>query len=70
MLNINLMIFSCYFRISQPIFSSSILAEMMKSDGSSSIPIVDGDYVPAVLAHEIMGIQVFICIDWICILDS
>ncbi|KMZ74691.1 Protein SMG9 [Zostera marina] len=50
----------------QPIFSSSILAEMMKSDGSSSIPIVDGDYVPAVLAHEIMGIQLGVFLSSIC----
>ncbi|XP_040381021.1 protein SMG9-like isoform X2 [Oryza brachyantha] len=42
----------------QPVFSPSILIDMMKPDGSSAIPILSGDPLSADLAHELMGIQV------------
>lgn len=42
----------------QPIFSPSVLAEMMRPDGSSSISVLNGENLSADLAHELMGIQV------------
>ncbi|XP_048226067.1 nonsense-mediated mRNA decay factor SMG9 isoform X2 [Ricinus communis] len=42
----------------QPVFSSSILAEMMRPDGSSTISVLSGENLSAELAHELMGIQV------------
>ncbi|OWM75751.1 hypothetical protein CDL15_Pgr021916 [Punica granatum] len=42
----------------QPVFSPSILAEMMKPDGSSTIPVLGGEPLFAELAHELMAIQV------------
>uniref|UniRef100_A0A0E0HK14 gluconokinase n=1 Tax=Oryza nivara TaxID=4536 RepID=A0A0E0HK14_ORYNI len=41
----------------QPVFSPSVLIDMMKPDGSSAIPILSGDPLSADLAHELMGIQ-------------
>lgn len=41
----------------QPVFSASVLAEMMRPDGSSSISILSGEPLSAELAHELMGIQ-------------
>lgn len=42
----------------QPIFSPSILVDIMKPDGSSAIPVLTGESLPADLAYELMGIQV------------
>lgn len=47
--------FFCHW---QPVFSPSVLAEMMRPDGSSTIPVLNGESLSAELAHEIMGIQV------------
>lgn len=41
----------------QPVFSASVLAEMMRPDGSSSISVLSGEPLSAELAHELMGIQ-------------
>ncbi|KAK4777061.1 hypothetical protein SAY86_005749 [Trapa natans] len=43
----------------QPVFSPSVLAEMMKLDGSSTIPVLGSESLSAELAHEIMAIQDF-----------
>ncbi|XP_058085762.1 uncharacterized protein LOC131233166 isoform X2 [Magnolia sinica] len=42
----------------QPLFSPSILAEMIRPDGSSSVSVLNGESLSADLAHELMGIQV------------
>lgn len=42
----------------QPIFSPSVLAEIMRPDGSSTISVLSGESVSAELAHELMSIQV------------
>ncbi|XP_058085763.1 uncharacterized protein LOC131233166 isoform X3 [Magnolia sinica] len=41
----------------QPLFSPSILAEMIRPDGSSSVSVLNGESLSADLAHELMGIQ-------------
>lgn len=46
------------FSHKQPVFSPSVLAEMMRPDGSSTIPVLSGETLSAELAHEIMNIQV------------
>ncbi|XP_010549827.1 PREDICTED: protein SMG9-like [Tarenaya hassleriana] len=50
----------------QPVFSPSILAEMIKPDSSSSIPVLAGESLTAELAHEIMCIQLGILLTSIC----
>ncbi|GAY48835.1 hypothetical protein CUMW_114720 [Citrus unshiu] len=42
----------------QPVFSSSVLAEIMRPDGSSTIPVLSGESLSAELALELMSIQV------------
>ncbi|KAG5090004.1 hypothetical protein JHK86_002616 [Glycine max] len=42
----------------QPVFSASVLAEMMRPDGSSTISVLSGETLSAELAHELIGIQV------------
>ncbi|XP_024641067.1 protein SMG9 [Medicago truncatula] len=42
----------------QPVFSASVLAETIKPDGSSTIPVMRGESLSAELAHELMDIQV------------
>ncbi|KAK9206076.1 hypothetical protein WN943_016347 [Citrus x changshan-huyou] len=42
----------------QPVFSSSVLAEIMRPDGSSMIPVLSGESLSAELALELMSIQV------------
>ncbi|KAJ4823542.1 hypothetical protein Tsubulata_044011, partial [Turnera subulata] len=42
----------------QPVSSPSVLAEMMRPDGSSTISVLSGENLSAELAHEIMAIQV------------
>lgn len=47
----------------QPVFSLSVLAEMIRPDGSSTISVFGGgEPLPAELAHELMSIQVCSCI--------
>ncbi|KAL6008236.1 hypothetical protein ACLOJK_033742 [Asimina triloba] len=41
----------------QPLFSPSILAEMIRPDGSSSVSVLNGEFLSADLAYELMGIQ-------------
>ncbi|CAK9223664.1 unnamed protein product [Sphagnum jensenii] len=47
----------------QPVFSPSVLSDIMRPDGSSSISVVGGDLMSAELAHELMGLQLgmFLC---------
>lgn len=42
----------------QPVFSPSVLAEMIRPDGSSTVPVISGEILSAELAHEMMSIQV------------
>ena len=42
----------------QPGFSPSVLAEIMRPDGSSTISVLSGESLSAELAHELMSIQV------------
>ncbi|WOK98329.1 protein SMG9 [Canna indica] len=51
---------------SQPIFSPSILLDMMKSDSSSSVPVLNGETLSADLAHELMGIQLGVFLASVC----
>ena len=46
------------FVVLQPVFSPSVLAEMMRPDGSSTISVLGGESLSSELAHELMGIQV------------
>lgn len=41
----------------QPVFSPSVLAEMIRPDGSSTIPVISGESLSAELAHELMTVQ-------------
>lgn len=61
----------------QPIYSPSVLVDMMRPDGSSTIPLLNGESLPADLAHELMGIQepsslafswlLFVMFCWLCL---
>lgn len=42
----------------QPVFSPSVLAEMIRPDGSSTVSVISGESLSAELAHELMSIQV------------
>ncbi|XP_009621075.1 uncharacterized protein [Nicotiana tomentosiformis] len=50
----------------QPVFSPSVLAEMIRPDGSSTVPIISGESLPAELAHELMSIQLGVLLASIC----
>ncbi|KAK2972853.1 hypothetical protein RJ640_028381 [Escallonia rubra] len=50
----------------QPVFSPSVLAEMIRPDGSSTIQILSGESLSAELAHELMGIQLGVLLASIC----
>ena len=39
-------------------FSPSVLAEIMRPDGSSTVSVINGESPSAELAHELMSIQV------------
>lgn len=43
----------------QPLFSSSVLVDLMRPDGSA-ISVMGGETMTAELAHEIMGLQVYL----------
>lgn len=42
----------------QPLFSASVLVDLMRPDGTSNISVMGGEVMSAELAHEIMGLQV------------
>ena len=44
----------------QPVFSPSVLAEITRPDGSSTVPVLSGETLPSELAYELMNIQVSI----------
>lgn len=50
--------FNNLYAVLQPVFSPSVLAEMMRPDGLSTISVLGGESLSAELAHELMGIQV------------
>ncbi|KAL5724688.1 hypothetical protein ACHQM5_007914 [Ranunculus cassubicifolius] len=50
----------------QPLFSPSVLAEMMRPDGSSTISLLNGEVLSADLAHELIGIQLALFLTSIC----
>ncbi|KAH7538426.1 hypothetical protein FEM48_Zijuj03G0198200 [Ziziphus jujuba var. spinosa] len=50
----------------RPVFSPSVLAEMMRPDGSSTIPVLSGESLSAELAHEVMSIQLGVLLTSIC----
>ncbi|KDP21771.1 hypothetical protein JCGZ_00558 [Jatropha curcas] len=50
----------------QPVFSPSILSEMMRPDGSSTISVLSGENLSAELAHELMAIQLGVLLASIC----
>ncbi|XP_039139586.1 protein SMG9-like [Dioscorea cayenensis subsp. rotundata] len=51
---------------SQPVFSPSVLLDMMKPDGLSTIPVLNGESLPADLAHELIGIQLGVFLASVC----
>ncbi|MCO5608843.1 hypothetical protein L7F22_063061 [Adiantum nelumboides] len=50
----------------QPLFSASVLTDLMRPDGSSSISVLAGESLPAELAHEMMGIQLGVFLASVC----
>ncbi|KAH6766632.1 hypothetical protein C2S52_017615 [Perilla frutescens var. hirtella] len=50
----------------QPVFSPSVLAEMIRPDGSSTISVISGESLSAELAHEMMSIQLGVLLASIC----
>ncbi|KAI3750945.1 hypothetical protein L2E82_21879 [Cichorium intybus] len=50
----------------QPVYSPSVLAEMIRPDGSSTISVLGGEPLPAELAHELMSIQLGVLLTSIC----
>ncbi|XP_075494666.1 uncharacterized protein LOC142532237 [Primulina tabacum] len=50
----------------QPVFSPSVLAEMIRPDGSSTLSVISGESLSAELAHEVMSIQLGILLASIC----
>lgn len=50
----------------QPVFSASILSEIMKPDGSSAISVITGESLSAELAYELMNIQLGVLLASIC----
>ncbi|KAL8551249.1 hypothetical protein ACS0TY_000365 [Phlomoides rotata] len=50
----------------QPVFSPSVLAEMIRPDGSSTISVVNGESLSAELAHEMMSVQLGVLLASIC----
>ncbi|KAL1822358.1 hypothetical protein ACET3Z_009136 [Daucus carota] len=50
----------------QPVYSPSVLAEMIRPDGSSTISVLGGESLSAELAHELMGIQLGVFLTSIC----
>ncbi|PNY09211.1 protein SMG9-like [Trifolium pratense] len=50
----------------QPVFSASVLSEMMRPDGSSTISVLSRESLSAELAHELMGIQLAVFLASVC----
>ncbi|KAK4433189.1 hypothetical protein Salat_1081100 [Sesamum alatum] len=50
----------------QPVFSPSVLAEMIRPDGSSTVSVISGESLSAELAHEMMSIQLGVLLSSIC----
>ncbi|KAL0299810.1 UNVERIFIED_CONTAM: hypothetical protein Sradi_6640800 [Sesamum radiatum] len=50
----------------QPVFSPSVLAEMIRPDGSSTVSVISGESLSAELAHEMMSIQLGILLASVC----
>ncbi|CAA6667027.1 unnamed protein product [Spirodela intermedia] len=50
----------------QPIFSPSVLSDMTRPDGTSSIPVLNGEPLSVDLAHELMGIQLAVFLASVC----
>ncbi|KAK8970347.1 hypothetical protein KSP40_PGU008922 [Platanthera guangdongensis] len=50
----------------QPLFSPSVLVDMMRPDGTSAISVLNGESLSADLAHELMGIQLGVFLASIC----
>lgn len=50
----------------QPVFSPSVLAEMIRPDGSSTLSVIIGESLSAQLAHEVMSIQLGVLLASIC----
>lgn len=50
----------------QPLFSPSVLAEMTRPDGSSTLSLINGENLSADLAHELIGIQLGVFLASVC----
>ncbi|CAD6337973.1 unnamed protein product [Miscanthus lutarioriparius] len=50
----------------QPVYSPSVLIDMMRPDGSSTVPVLNGEPLSADLAHELMGIQLGVFLASFC----
>ncbi|KAJ3672585.1 hypothetical protein LUZ60_007306 [Juncus effusus] len=50
----------------QPVFSASILADMIKPDGSCAIPVLSGEILSPELSHELMTIQMAVFLASVC----
>ncbi|KAL0317869.1 UNVERIFIED_CONTAM: hypothetical protein Sangu_2201200 [Sesamum angustifolium] len=50
----------------QPVFSPSVLAEMIRPDGSSTVSVISGESLSAELAHEMMSIQLGVLLASVC----
>ncbi|KAH9316292.1 hypothetical protein KI387_024919, partial [Taxus chinensis] len=50
----------------QPVLSASVLAEMMRPDGSSAVSVLSGESLSAELARELMGIQLGVFLASVC----
>lgn len=47
-----------FLAVVQPLFSASVLVDLMRPDGTSNTSVMGGETMSAELAHEIMGLQV------------
>ncbi|KAL2921421.1 Protein SMG9 [Bienertia sinuspersici] len=50
----------------QPVFSPSVLAEMTRPDGSSTVPVLGGETLSSELAHELLSIQLGVLLSSVC----
>ncbi|KAG0560396.1 hypothetical protein KC19_10G178000 [Ceratodon purpureus] len=50
----------------QPIFSASVLVDLMRPDGTSNTPVMGGETMSAELAQEIMGLQLGVFLFSVC----
>ncbi|XWS41292.1 hypothetical protein CRYUN_Cryun17cG0068500 [Craigia yunnanensis] len=50
----------------QSVFSPSVLSEIMRPDGSSTVQVLSGESMSAELAHEIMNIQLGVLLASVC----